>query len=176
MNDKIMEKVLELNKCNGIYKVKCNNTSAYKDVCGVWVMFDDNNRLLEVAQTSNIFEELNSDLSYLLKDYSEVQDRAKRYTARRLFEFSKKFDVLKCDKNRTTAKYRDIAENTNSIFVFFIKDQKANSKEKAVREKIELAIAIDNNALYWNAYGNQRKLARGYYEQKRKLHNEKFAI
>lgn len=35
-----------------------------------------------------------------------------------------------------------------------------------MREDIELEIAVDNKALYWNAYGKQRKLAKEYYKNK----------
>ena len=41
--------------------------------------------------------------------------------------------------------------------------------EKNIREEIELEIAIDNQALYWNAYGSQRKLAKNYYKQRKQI-------
>lgn len=158
--------LLQLQKYNGKYNIIVNNISEYKGECGVWAMYGDNNQLLEVAQTSDIFAELDYDLSYLTLDYSSKElKRDKLYTARRLFDFNKKFDVLKCDKNRTTAKYRDIAESTESIVVYLITEERAKSEDKAVREEIELEIAIDNRALYWNAFGNQHKLAREYYNK-----------
>ena len=109
------------------------------------------------------------DLSWLLKEYSYDGEWLKRYTARRLFEFNQKFDVLSCDKNRTTAKYRTIAQNAESILVYLIVENRATSRDKTVREKVELEIAIDNKALYWNAFGIQRKLAKDYYKNKYEL-------
>lgn len=96
-------KVLELQKSCEKYEIITNKISRYRGVCGVWVMYDNHNRLLEVAQTADVFKELAYDLSWLLKEYSYDGDWRKRYTARRLFELNQKFDVLSCDKNRTTA-------------------------------------------------------------------------
>ena len=77
--------------------------------------------------------------------------------------FNKRFDVLMCDKNRTTAKYRNIAEESEKIIVYVILEEQAINIEKNIREEIELRIAINNNALYWNAYGKQRRMAKEYY-------------
>ena len=85
-------KVLELQKSCEKYEIITNKISRYRGVCGVWVMYDNHNRLLEVAQTADVFKELAYDLSWLLKEYSYDGDWRKRYTARRLFEFNQKFD------------------------------------------------------------------------------------
>ncbi len=162
-------KVLELQKSCEKYEIITNKISRYRGVCGVWVMYDNHNRLLEVAQTADVFKELAYDFSWLLKEYSYDEDWRKRYTARRLFEFNQKFDVLSCDQNRTTAKYRTIAQNAESILVYLIVENRATSRDKTVREKVELEIAIDNKALYWNAFGIQRKLAKDYYKNKYEL-------
>ena len=61
-------KLLELRKCRGQYNVIVNNILSYKGECGVWVMYDNRNQLLEVAQTSDVYEELEDDLSWLMKD------------------------------------------------------------------------------------------------------------
>ena len=45
-------------------------------------------------------------------------------------------------------------------------EDRATSEDKKMREDIELEIAVDNKALYWNAYGKQRKLAKEYYKNK----------
>lgn len=161
--------ILELRKCDGTYEIISNNLSAYKGICGVWVMYDNNNQLLEVAQTSDIYKELDYDLSWLTKDYSSESNVGEKhlwYKARILFNFNKRFDVLSNDKNRTTAKYRDIAENAEKVFVYLIDEVRANSKDKFVREEIEMKIAIDNKALYWNAFGRQRRLAKEYYNMR----------
>lgn len=157
------EKVLELVKINGEYKIMFCNIMKFKNICGVWVMFNEDGSLLEVAQTRDIFEELNYDLSWLMKKYPKEIDRTKRYAARRLFDFNQKFDVLKCDRNRTTAKYRNIAEMYNRVCVYVVLEENATSENKDIREKIELEIAINNRALYWNAYGKQRRKAKIYY-------------
>ena len=162
-------KILELKKINEQYCIIYNKIKNYDNVCGVWAMFDDKGKMLEVAQTSNIFEELEYDLSWLLKKYSSEFDTNKRYSARRLFKFNQKFDVLVGDKNRTTAKYRSIAEKYNGIIVCLISNEYAESEDKLIREKVEMKIAIDNEALYWNAYGEQRKMARKYYAAKQTL-------
>ncbi|MDE6759262.1 MAG: hypothetical protein K2J90_01140 [Lachnospiraceae bacterium] len=70
-------------------------------------MYDNNDQLLEVGQTSDIFKELDYDLSWLMKDYSNEPNMKKSYTARRLFDFNKKFNILSNDRSRTTAKYRN---------------------------------------------------------------------
>lgn len=157
-------KVLELQKIRGKFEIITNKIAEYKGMCGVWVMYDNHEQLLEAAQTADVFKELDYDLSWLLKDYSNEKDLRKKYTARKLFDFNKKFDVLYCDKNRTTAKYRIIAENSERVTVYLIIEDRATSKDKKIREDIELEIAVDNKALYWNAYGNQRKLAKAYYK------------
>lgn len=166
-----MEKVqlLELQKFCGKYEIISNSLSAYKGICGVWVMYDNNDQLLEAGQTSDIFKELDYDLSWLMKDYSNVSNMKKSYTARRLFDFNKKFNILPNDRSRTTAKYRNIAENSEKILVYLVVEEQAISKDKAIREEIELEIAIDNKALYWNAFGRQRRLAREYYNEKMRL-------
>ncbi|MDE6850980.1 MAG: hypothetical protein K2J67_00620, partial [Lachnospiraceae bacterium] len=143
--------------------IEYSNIEKFKNICGVWVMYNENDRLLEVAQTSNIFGELAYDLSWIMKKYPKEVDRTKRYAARRLLDFNKKFDVLRCDKNRTTAKYRNIAEESERIFVYVVLEEEAVSDDRFEREKIELKIAIDNQAAYWNAYGKQRKMAKAYY-------------
>lgn len=162
-------KVLELQKTRGKFVIITNKIAEYKGVCGVWIMYDNHEQLLEVAQTADVFKELANDLSWLLKEYSCDGDLRKRYTARRLFEFNQKFDVLSCDKNRTTAKYRTIAETVETIVVYLVVEDRATSRDKTVREKVELEIAIDNKALYWNAFGIQRKLAKDYYKKKYEL-------
>ena len=159
-------KVLELQKTCGKFEIITNKIAEYKGMCGVWVMYDNHEQLLEVAQTVDVFKELDYDLSWLLKDYSNEKDLHKKYTARTLFDFNKKFDVLYCDKNRTTAKYRIIAENSERVTVYLIIEDRATSEDKKMREDIELEIAVDNKALYWNAYGKQRKLAKDYYKNK----------
>lgn len=166
-----MEKVqlLELQKFCGKFEIISNSLSAYKGICGVWVMYDNNDQLLEVGQTSDIFKELDYDLSWLMKDYSNEPNMKKSYTARRLFDFNKKFNILLNDRSRTTAKYRNIAENSEKILVYLVVEEQAISKDKAIREEIELKIAIDNKALYWNAFGRQRRLAREYYNEKMQL-------
>ena len=111
-------KLLELRKCRGQYNVIVNNILSYKGVCGVWVMYDNHNQLLEVAQTSDVYEELEYDLSWLMKDYSNELNLRKKYAARRLFDFNAKFDVLECDKNRTTAKYRNSRKFRSNSSVF----------------------------------------------------------
>ncbi|MFR3959790.1 MAG: hypothetical protein ACLTY1_15005, partial [Blautia sp.] len=129
---------------------------SYKGGCGVWVMYDNHNQLLEVAQTSDVYEELEYDLSWLMKDYSNELNLRKKYAARRLFDFNAKFDVLECDKNRTTAKYRNIAENSEAIVVYLLLKKEQQVRKKYSREEIELEIAIDNQALYSDAYGDQQ--------------------
>lgn len=162
-------KLLELQKFCGKYEIISNSLSVYKGICGVWVMYDNNGQLLEVGQTLDIFKELDDDLSWLMKDYSNESNMKKSYTARRLFDFNKKFNILSNDRSRTTAKYRDIAENSEKILVYLVDEEQAISKDKAIREEIELEIAIDNKALYWNAFGRQRRLAREYYNEKMRL-------
>ena len=64
---------------------------------------------------------------------------------------------------------RKIDQNAESILVYLIVENRATSRDKTVREKVELEIAIDNKALYWNAFGIQRKLAKDYYKNKYEL-------
>lgn len=162
--------LLHINKDKyGLFSIKVNNLEQYKNKSGVWAMWgkDTSNAYvcLEVGQTMDISKELNYDLSYLIKDYRK-ESKIKEYSARILLEFNKKFDVCKCDSNRTCAKYRDIASSYFDVCVYLI----CNSNEtKEERENIELKYAIDNKALYWNAWGKQRKYARNYYLEKNNL-------
>ncbi|MGO5053617.1 hypothetical protein ACTQ6A_14115 [Lachnospiraceae bacterium LCP25S3_G4] len=168
------EKVLEVKKDNDKYVVLVNDISKYTNTSGVWVMEDiDRNILLEVAQTCDIYSELNYDLSWLTKDYKN-EKKEHSYMARRMFPsgFSVSFEVLKCDLSRTIAKYRHISQTFNHICVYIIIDEQAQSSEKDIREDFEMRYAIDNAAIYWNAFGRQRRLARNYYE-KRIMHNLK---
>jgi hypothetical protein len=157
------EKVLEIRKSKGECRVVFCNIEKFKGISGVWVMYNEKGILLEVAQTSNIFEELDFDLAWIIKKYPQKSYSEKRYAARRLFDFNKRFDVLKCDKNRTTAKYRNIAEESERIYVYVILENEAVSNNRYEREKIELEIAINSQAIYWNAYGKQRRKAKEYY-------------
>ena len=95
-------KLLELRKCRGQYNVIVNNILSYKGECGVWVMYDNHNQLLEVAQTSDVYEELEYDLSWLMKDYSNELNLRKKYAARRLFDFNAKLDTDTTIYARTT--------------------------------------------------------------------------
>ncbi len=52
------------------------------------------------------------------------------------------------------------------VTVYLIIEDRATSEDKKMREDIELEIAIDNKALYWNAFGIQRKLVKDYYKNK----------
>ncbi|SEW00406.1 hypothetical protein [[Clostridium] fimetarium] len=152
-------------KC-GLFSIIENNIEQYKKQSGIWTMWGKDNFntdiCLEVAQTRDIFKELQYDLSYLTKVYIKENTR-KRYSARRLFEFNQKFSVCECDSNRTCAKYRDIASSYFEVCVYLI----CNSNEtREKRESMELKYAIDNKALYWNAWGKQRKDAKMYYSKK----------
>lgn len=151
---------------SGLFSIIENNLEQYKKQSGVWAMWAkvtfNTDACLEVAQTIDIYKELDNDLLYLTRDYSK-ENTSKRYSARRLFAFNKKFSVCECDSNRTCAKYRDIASSYFDICVYLI----CNSNEtREERESIELKYAIDNNALYWNAWGKQRKDAKKYYSKK----------
>ena len=48
--------MLELQKSCEKYEIITNKISMYRGVCGVWVMYDNHNRLLEVAQTADVFK------------------------------------------------------------------------------------------------------------------------
>lgn len=157
------EKVLDIQKKQDKWEIVFSNLEKFKNICGVWVMYNEKGDLLEVAQTSDIFKELVYDLSWIMKRYPELANRDKRYAARRLFSFHKKFDVLQCDNNRTTAKYRNIAEESERIVVYVVLEDEAVSSDRLMREKIELEIAIDNQTPYWNAFGRQRKKAKEYF-------------
>lgn len=159
------EKVFELSKENGKWKVIFSQIKKYKNTFGVWVMVNEAEDVLEVGQSSDIGEELNDDLSYLLNCYCDRKERIKPYTARRLFEFNERFVVSEYDKNRTTAKYRIIAEKNEIITVYRVMEDMALSDDRNEREYIEMVIAVDNTAKYWNAYGRQRHLAKEYYEK-----------
>lgn len=162
------KKILELHKQHGNnnkYKIVYNNIELYSDKCGVWMMYDNHNQLLEVAQAADIFQELKHDLSLILKTYSNQMNFPKKYTARRLFDFNQTFSVLSCDQDRRAAKYRTIVEKSETIVVYIVLDDLATSRNKEEREEIEMKIAINNRALYWNAYGKQRRLAKEYYKK-----------
>lgn len=150
---------------SGVFIIKTNNVLKYRNISGVWAMFGKFNPCeeyicLEVGQSNNIYEELQYDIDCLLQDYSNI-DLRKRYTARRLFkEFNTSFDVCVCDSNRTNAKYRVIATTFVDIKIFLI----AHDNDKINREKIELEFAVDNKAMFWNAWGKQRRMAKEYYK------------
>ena len=128
-------KLLELRKCRGQYNVIVNNILSYKGECGVWVMYDNHNQLLEVAQTSDVYEELEYDLSWLMKDYTNELNLRKSMQREDYLILMQKFDVLECDKNRTTAKYRNIVENSEAIVVYLVVEERATSKEKIFEKK-----------------------------------------
>ena len=161
------KKVLELVKSKGKFTIQFCEIEKYKKP-GVWVMYDEKEQLLEVAQTRNVSNELSRNMSLIMRDYPEDIDRRKRYTAQTLFPFNKKFDVLMCDKNRTAAKYRNISEESKKIVVYVILEKEATDNNKINREEIEMKIAVNNHALYWNAFGNQRILAREFYNKSKR--------
>ena len=151
---------------SGSFSIIETNLEQNKKQSGVWAMWAkdvfNTDICLEVGQSTDIWGELDYDLSYLTKNY-ENESKNKRYSARRLFEFNKKFDVCECDSNRTCAKYRNIASNYYDIRVYLIGNLNETKEE---RESVELKYAVDNNALYWNACCKQRKEAKDYYERK----------
>lgn len=85
-------------------------------------MYDEKGQLLEVAQTSDVFKELDYDLYYLLKKYNEIPDGIQKYTSRILFsDFNKRFTIYTgLGENRTRAKYRNIVQTTSQISVCLI--------------------------------------------------------
>lgn len=161
------KKVLELVKDKNKFTIQYCEIDKYKKP-GVWVMYDEKGQLLEVAQTRNVYNELSRNKLLIMKDYPEDIDRTKRYTAQTLFPFNKKFDVLMCDKNRTEAKYRNISEESKKIVVYVILEKDATDNDQTNRENIEMKIAVSNNALYWNAFGNQRILAREFFNKSKR--------
>ena len=160
--EKLLLRVIK-DKSTDLFGIKKNNLEQYKNQSGVWAMWGkdstDTEICLEVGQTVDVFNELEYDLLYLKKDYSK-ENISKRYSARRLFAFSETFDVCKCDLNRTCAKYRHIAKSYFDVSIYLICNLNITKEE---RERIELEYAIDNKALYWNAWGKQRKDAKNYY-------------
>lgn len=161
------EKVLELTRGGGTWEITTNKIQKFKEICGVWAMCSGDGKLLEVAQTRDIYAELKRDLIYLLQDYSAEADTTKGYTARKFSsEFSEGFTVF--NKNRTASKYRDIAEKFKKVVVYVILEDDAVCNVKERREDIEMRIAICGEALYWNAYGTQRKKAYEYLKEKMK--------
>lgn len=161
------EKVLELTKPDGHWEIKVDNIQKFKGKHGVWAMCSGDGKLLEVAQTRDIYAELKRDLIYLLQDYSAEADTTKGYTARKFSsEFSEEFTVF--NKNRTASKYRDIAEKFKKVVAYVILEDDAVCNVKERREDIEMRIAICGEALYWNAYGTQRKNAYEYLKEKMK--------
>jgi hypothetical protein len=169
MNNKncniLLEKVFESKKSQGeaAHIEILNNTEEYKDQCGVWALIDEETgQVLEVAQKDNIYIELHRTSVLLIKDYSKEKNRKFVRKSRILLLFNISFDILECDKDRTVAKYRNIAEKYNHLAIYVIKN--AESKSKNEREEIEMMYAVDNQALYWNAWGKQRHMAREYYK------------
>jgi hypothetical protein len=117
---------------------------------------------LEIGQAIDIGLELKCDLELLMSDYSTANLKIK-YVARRLFpEYQDSFSVCECDKDRTAAKYRTIANLFSEIIIELICIDTCRS----VREEIEYRFAIDHNAKYWNAWGTQRREARNYYNER----------
>jgi len=150
---------------NGFFcESEINCIGDYLGKPGVWAMKGkaaetDQFEYLEVGQAEDIGAELKSDLKLLMADYSSVK-LEKIYTARRLFpEYQVSFDVCKCDKDRTAAKYRTIAALYSEIIVELLSTDTCRS----TREEIEGRFAIDCKAKYWNAWGPQRRKARNYY-------------
>ena len=74
------KKVLELVKSKGKFTIQFCEIEKYKKP-GVWVMYDEKEQLLEVAQTRNVSNELSRNMSLIMRDYPEDIDRRKRYTA-----------------------------------------------------------------------------------------------
>lgn len=174
MNNSIKRvKVFELKKEQESSKhtVVFSNIEHYKNSSGVWTLVDEKaNQVLEVAQKSNIFIELEENSALLLKDYSKENNRETVRKARRLFPFSLDFSILECDNvnakyARTMAKYRHIAEYYEHLAIYVLDDERANSKDQKERERIEMEYAVDNRAPFWNAWGHQRKMAWEYYGQ-----------
>ncbi len=158
------EKILELKKKNGDLVIASSDLNKCMDQCGVWVMLDENDVLLEVGQSADIGSELEQDLGSLIMRYpKDGPDMEPVYKARRLLPFNEPFYVCKCDSGRTAAKYRVIAQNSQEIKVYRILENRALDSSKTVREEIEMEIAVESRALFWNAFGHQRKLARAYY-------------
>ena len=144
-----------------------NSLEDYLNKPGVWAMKGkaaetSQYEYLEIGQANDIGSELKCDLKLLMSDYSTA-NLVKEYTERRLFpEYQEPFNVCKCDKDRTAAKYRTIANLYNEIIIELISTDTCRS----MREEIEYRFAIDHNAKYWNAWGPQRRKARKYYNKR----------
>lgn len=134
--------------------------NAYNRVPGVWYLIgrekgSEEFVYLEVAETNNVLKELKENLAILIGSNVSFGRVVKReYKARTLFDFSKRF-MVKVNENRRSAKYRDIIESYEELIFYLVKDSNLDKKERLEREMI---IAVDNKAIYWNAYGNQRKM------------------
>ena len=131
---------------------------------GVWAFWgetDQGLRCLEVAETKDIFNELLTDLK-LIANSGSVKKSVEKYKARKLFDFSIRFPVY-VGETRRKAKYRDIAETYDVLRLEIVVDDSFNDPEE--RKEFECKYAVKNRALYWNAFGHQRKEATRLYEE-----------
>ncbi len=149
------------------------NTIKHKTSCrGVWAIWGDSASdskfiCLEVGQHEDVINELLDNIELIERTRFSASSSNFSYTARRLFPFQKKFDVLVNDGDRRHAKYREIATHYNEIKIYLLDCDE--NKERVQREEIEYKYAVDNEAQYWNACCHQRKLAREYWRIKRRV-------
>ena len=155
--------LLQFHKDDNGFFTSTNCLEDYLKKSGVWAMKGkaaetSQFEYLEIGQAKDIGAELRSDLKLLMSDYSTANLEI-RYAARCFSpEYQDPFNVCKCDKDRTAAKYRTIANLFSEIIIELISIDTCRS----VREEIEYRFAIDHNAKYWNAWGSQRREARNY--------------
>lgn len=166
--------VVHIRKENGKMLVKQNELDSLVNRRGVWAMWskeasDKNAVLLEVGQSADIVYEIEKDVKLIiLQCKSNDIYRDMEYAARRMFpgHFSKTFAVLPTDKDRTAAKYRVVSKRYNDIYIYALLDEMSHSEIKTERELVEYKYAVDNQAIFWNAWGKQRKLANEYLRLK----------
>lgn len=165
--------IFHLKRVDGKLQVVNSRFSVQENGCGVWAMWaslEGKRVLLEVGQSANVISEILEDVNMLVDSSKRNKTyRKKAYTARRMFpdSFSVSFTVDTTDKNRTAAKYRIISEQYDDIKVYILNEKDASNFVREVREKFEYEYAIDNRALFWNAWGPQRKRANQYYRDSR---------
>lgn len=154
-------------ECN-IKEIKKENLEKYKKA-GVWALWAENKEgkrvCLEVAQTKNIYKEINSAI-YILSQEDDLKCKqcTKTYNARqRCKSYSAKFKIHKCKgcdyisnlrikswkrNPRYIDKYKDMSFNYKK-FQFIAIDTSFKMEDKSNRCEVEKKYAQIKQALYW---------------------------
>lgn len=131
------------------------NLSEIWNKSGIWITYGKTEEnadytCLEVGQTTNIKNELESDFKLIISDCCENGIKVRCFRR----EWSKPF-LKRKGETRQSAKWRDIANSYNHICIKYVRNSEEWNLQKRIEEEINIAINL--HAIYFYPDNTKRQ-------------------